>query len=155
MADVVVYADVLSDVRYWLRRHPLLTSYHGGRVYRKIPPETAAQPLVWPLIRIYKAGGDIVGSGGTPLETVRVAMDCWGKPDAPGTTPGGEALSQMVLALRSACDRLPSRTLINPLGHTIVVDAAVVLDMESPDPDTGQPRHVVDAQFTVISNQTT
>lgn len=154
MADVVLFPDTLSDVRYWLRRHPLLVPFHAGRVVLRIPQETVIAPLVWPLIRISKVGGSIVGSGGVPLETVRIQMDCWGRPASTTAANGYGPLRQMVLALKSALWQLPSGTLINPTGQTVVTDASVVLDMDSPDPDTGQPRYVVDGQFAVISTIT-
>jgi hypothetical protein len=146
----VVVPDVLSDVRYWLRRQSDLVPLVGGRVVFRIP-----DTMAFPLQRIYRSGGGIRQSGGdTPIMDVLVSIECWG---APPNTPGSSSANgyttvrQIVAATESAIWQLPSRTLLNPGGLTVVVNAAVTNAIDAPDPDTGAPRYVLDSRWSVIS----
>lgn len=131
---MIVFPDVLGDVRAWLRAHPDLTPLVNGRVFFRIP-ETAS----FPLIRIYQAGG-AVQPGDAPVQDVRLAFDIWGSGKQYAQT------TQAKLAVESACHRLPVPC---RLGTTQVGNAQVTSALFLPDPQTGDPRWVVDALFTV------
>lgn len=137
----VVYPPAMLDIRYWLRRHPDISPYTNGRTFFRIPENAQ-----FPLQRIYRSGGGRQQGRDAPVQDVLVSIECWSNLDG-----GYQALSQMVTATQSAVDDLPSRSLINPTSTTLVVDAQVTNLIDSPDPDTGWPRFIVDSRFTVIS----
>jgi hypothetical protein len=141
----VVFPDVLNDVRYWLRRHPDLAPITGGAVFFRIP----TTPSSWPLQRIYRLGGGVRPGTDAPIQDVLVSIECWHNQDS-----GYQALRQLVAATESAVWTLPSAARINPSGQTLVTDAAVTNAIDSPDPDTGYPRYVLDTRFTVITATT-
>lgn len=139
----VVFPDVLGDLRYWLRRHPDLAPITAGRVFFRIPEK----PGGWPLQRIYRHGGGARPTGGgAPVQDVLVSVECWHNVDS-----GYQVLRQLVAATESAFWTLTSDTLLNPAGTTLAVDAAVTNVIDSPDPETGWPRFVVDARLSVIA----
>lgn len=146
----VVVPDFMSDARFWLRRVPDLVPLVGGRVVFRIRPDTP-----FPLQRIYRSGGGMRQSGGgAPIQDIMLSIECWGaEPNSPQSTSsnGYEAIRQIVAATESAIWQLPSRTQINPSGQTIVVDAAVLNAIDSPDPETGSPRYVLDSRWSVMS----
>lgn len=145
----VIVPDFLSDARYWLRRQSDLVPLVDGRVFFRIPPNA-----IFPLQRIYRSGGGMRQSGGgTPIQDIMLSIECWGAaPDSPTATSsnGYNAVRSVVAATESAIWQLTSRTQINPTGQTIVVDAAVLTGIDSPDPETGSPRYVLDSRFSVI-----
>lgn len=145
----VIVPDFMSDARFWLRRQSDLVALRGARVFFRIPPDA-----IFPLQRIYRTGGGMQqGGGGAPVQDILLSIECWGAaPDSPGATSsnGYDAVRSLVAATESAIWQLPSKTQINPTGQTLVVDAAVTNSIDSPDPDSGSPRYVVDSQWTVI-----
>lgn len=137
----VVFPDSLNDIRYFLRRHPDLVPFTAGRCFFRIPDNAT-----FPLQRIYRTGGAVQqGGGGTPIQDVLVSIECWH--DQLG---GYTVLRQLVAATESAVFSLPSRSLINPTGNTLVVDAVCLNVIDSPDPDNGAPRFICDTRFTVM-----
>jgi hypothetical protein len=147
----VIVPDFLSDVRYFLRRQSDLVPLVGGRVFFRIP-DTA----LFPLQRIYRSGGGIRQAGGdAPIQDILLSVECWGAPpDSPqaSSSNGYESIRQIVAATESAIWQLPSGTQINPSGQTLVVSAVVTNAIDSPDPDTGSPRYVLDSRWSVMSN---
>lgn len=146
----VIVPDFLSDARHWLRRHPDLQPLVGARVFFRIPDSAT-----FPLQRIYRMGGAMQqGGGGIPVQDFLLSIECWGAaPGTPQSTPfnGYDAVREIVAATESAIWQLPSGTQINPSGRTLVIDAAVSNAIDSPDPDTGAPRYVLDSRFTVMA----
>lgn len=140
---MIVVPDALNDIRAWLRQHPDLSPLHNGRVFFRIPDNQTQ----FPLLRIYRSGGGIVAAGGdAPVQNVNVSIECWHN-----TGRGYQALRQLVNAVESALWQLGASTLINPAGNTVVLDALVTNVIDSPDPDEGWPRFVVDSRFTVTA----
>jgi hypothetical protein len=138
----VIVPDALNDIRYWLRHNTDILAYTASRTFYRIP----ASPQ-FPLQRIYRTGGGIRQTGGgAALQDVLVSVECWHNQDS-----GYQTLRQMVAATESAIWQIPSRTVINPGGNTRVVDAVVSNVIDSPDPDSGWPRFILDTRWSVIA----
>lgn len=137
----VIFPDAINDIRYFLRRHPDLTPFTNGRVVFRIPTKDP----VFPLQRIYRTGGGVQqGGGGAPIQDILVSIECWHN-----LLTGYGALRQLVAATESAVFSIPSKTLISPIGNTLVLDAICLNVIDSPDPADGWPRFIVDTRFTV------
>lgn len=138
----VVIPDVMPDVRYWLRTHPDLQPLHAGRVFFRIPDDDKVSG--WPLIRIYQHSGGIPDLGGdAPISTVEISIECWHNKDS-----GYTAVRQLANATASALFQLIPGSLLNPSGQTRAINATATTIIDSPDPDTGWPRKIVDTTWT-------
>lgn len=141
MTVQTIYADVMGDLRTWLREHPYLTaltnsdngSLLNGRVFFRIPDATT-----YPLIRIYRAGG-ANQDGEAPLEDVQVGIDVWGGSYADVTS--------IANAVKAALHLMNPGTAIG--SGTVGLNADVIGEIDSPDPDTGNARKVLTAVLTV------
>lgn len=131
----VVFPDVLGDLRAWLRSHADLTPLIAARVFFRAPVKPT-----YPFICLYRTGG-AVQDGEVPLQDIRVAFDVWGR-----DTSQFAQTTAVQLALESACHTLPVPI---KLGGTWVCNAQVTSVIFLPDPDTGDPRYVIDSTFTV------
>lgn len=147
----LVIPDALPDIRYWLRTHPLLVPLHLGRVFFRLPdPQNIGG---WPIMRIYRLpGGGIVETGGdTPFYRMYVTVECWsnGPPERRGFDFA--SVRQLAQAAESALWDLDSGTLLNPAGNGTRAQAALATGtIDSPDPDTGWPRMVVDTRWDLL-----
>lgn len=138
----VIVPDAMNDLRWWLRRVPDLVPLVGGRVVFRIRDDTP-----FPLQRIYRSGGGMrQDGGGTPIQDILLSIECWGAAEN-----GYDAVRAIVAATESAVWQLTSGTRINPTGQTLVVDSIVTNSIDSPDPDTGAPRYILDSRFTVMA----
>jgi hypothetical protein len=141
MTVQTIYADVMGDLRSWLRTHPYLTALQDGtghsllnaRVFFRIPDGPT-----FPLVRIYRAGG-ANQDGQVPLEDVQAGIDVWG-----GSYTDVVAIANAIKA---------ALHLMNPgtrLGSgTVGLNADVIGEIDAPDPDTGNARKVLTALLTV------
>lgn len=136
------YPDVLGDLRTWCRALPGLSSI-SGRVFFHIPTTTPT----FPLVRLYLVGGGPDGNE-APVENIRVAFEIWGRPLRGGgaTGPGTYGdITALMLAIKAGL-----HDLVGPIGTTtVVLNAEATNVLQSPDPDTGAPRFIVDALLTV------
>lgn len=129
-----MYGDVLGDFRGWLRQHPYLTSL-SGRVFFRIP-----ESPTYPLLRIYRAGGGNQ-PGDAPIEDVQVGIDIWGGSYGDITTVAN--------GLKAAMHSMPSGTKMGQ--STVCLNGEVIGEVDSPDPDTGNPRKVLTVLLTTRS----
>ena len=129
-----LYGDVMGDLRGWLRLHPYLSSL-SGRVFFRIPE----RPTV-PLLRIHRSGGGNQ-PGEAPIEDVQVGIDVWGGTYAEIVTLTND--------IKSALHLMPSGTHLGT--STVCLNADVIGEVDSPDPDTGSPRKIITALLTVRS----
>lgn len=131
--NVGVYPDTLGDVRTWLRAHQWVQPLVGGRVFFRLPDSPT-----FPCVRIYDAG-TTQQPGEVPIVDTQVGIDVWG-----GAYADVVAITR---AIAAACHMLAAGTLIGSTTVVLNADPGTVVD--SPDPDTGQPRKVLTATFTV------
>lgn len=132
MTTQAVYADVMGDLRTWLRAHDYLDSV-DGRVFFRIPVSPT-----YPLVRLYRAGGGNQ-PGEVPLEDVQVGIDIWADDYATVTAVGN--------AVKAALHQMLPDTALG--AGTVGLNADVIGDIDAPDPDTGKPRKVLTAVLTV------
>lgn len=137
----VIVADCMPDVRAFLRGHPDLQPLHNGRVFFRIPTKQAQ----WPLLRIYRAGGAIMSAGGTAnVSSVDISIEAW------GTGTAYDPVRKLAAAVESALWTMPSGTRLAPAGGpTVALSAQVTNVIDSPDPDDGSPRLILDSRWMV------
>lgn len=136
------FGDVEGGVRSWARANSLLTPLLGSgttaRVFFGVPtsydPKTNGAALV-----LYRSGG-APRPGATPLDQPRLTFDCWGASKADAAS--------LAVAVVEAIERVGQGT---ALGASLrAVSASVVMGpLWLPDPESGTPRYVVDASWTV------
>jgi hypothetical protein len=141
----LVFPDVMVDLRYWLRNDPTLNPLHGGRVFFRLPKTTQA-----PMVRLTRIGGGVQTNSETPLQDISVIMEVWGMQNS-----DYQAVRQLSLAIESVCHQYVPGTPLNPTGNTIMHNANFTYSADAPDPDTGWPRIMNHAQFTVIASTPT
>ena len=127
-----IYPDVLGDVRTWLRAHPWVQPLVSGRVFFRLPDNPT-----FPCVRIYDAG-TTQQPGEAPIVDAQVGIDVWG-----GTY---QQVKDITNAIAAACHTLSPGSKIGTT--TVVNNADPGTSIDSPDPDTGQPRKVLTATFT-------
>lgn len=132
LAAVGPYPDLLGDLRSWLRTHTWLQPLVAGRVFFRIP-----KGPTFPLIRIYDAGTTRL-PGEIPLISGQVGIDIWG-----GTY---QQVKDITNAVAAALDYLPTGSVIGAATVLLNVDVGTAVD--SPDPDTGDPRKVLTPTVT-------
>jgi hypothetical protein len=142
MSPAIAFPDPLFDVRYWLRNLPQLASLSGNRVFFRYD-EQAQTPFLQLMATFDAPDPDAE----VPMSELRVAVHAWGK-------DGSEypLLRQIVSALKDACWRLQTTTLINPTGNSIVHNVRFDSAVDIPDPVTGAPRIVMSLVFTMRTN---
>jgi hypothetical protein len=134
------FPDVLKDTQYWLKNHPTLVPINGQRVFFKIPPKPSGSPF----LRIYRSGGAVGEDTEIPNQDIRIAVEVWGL-----MASDYDKVRGTVTAVETLCHEVRSPTLLNPTGLTILNNALVTTAADSPDPDTGWPRYVMDVILTV------
>lgn len=135
-----LYPDVMIDVRDWLRAHPYLTALQttsgqsllNRRVFLRIP-----KSVTYPLIRVYDAG-TVNQTGEAPLEDAQIGLDIWGADH--------QNVADISRALKAAWHLMPPGTMIG--ATTVGLDADVIGSVDSPDPDTGNPRKIMTVALT-------
>lgn len=145
----VVIPDFMPDVRYWLRTHPDLAPFHAGRVFFRIPDAGKVSGGV--LMRLYRIGGGIADLGGdAPISTFDISIECWciQTPTTPDPRKLYTTVRQMADATVSALFQVIPGSLLNPTGQTRALNALATTVIDSPDPETGDPRMVVDSRWT-------
>ena len=148
MTTQTTYPDYMLDMRAWLRNHPYLAELSGGRVFFRIPPKPSAAPFV----RIYQSGGGgQAEEADAPVLDIRLGIDVWGM--AGSDYPAIRATTLALYAI--AHDTPPMTQLIGPTssvyawGNTVHMNMNITTALDSVDPDTGWPRKVLDAVWTV------
>ena len=136
------YPDALPDIRFWLRNHHYLKDLSQGRVFFSIPPSVKKAPF----IRIYRSGGGPQSENEAPIMDLRLGVETWGMAGA-----DYEAVRQTALAIEQAAHDFDPGTVLGPNG-TVGQNINPTTAMDSPDPDTGWPRIVLDVVFTVRSS---
>lgn len=135
----IIYPDAMPDIRSWLRNHPYLADLSAGRVFFNIPAKIKTAPFV----RIYRSGGGPQADGSdSPVLDLRVAVEAWGMTGADYT-----AVRQTILAVEAAAHDLDPGTVIGT--GTVLLNVNPTTSLDTPDPDTGWPRIMLDAVFTV------
>lgn len=132
MTTTSLYADVMGDLRSWLRAHANLASI-SGRVFFRIPDDPT-----FPLIRIYRAGGGNQ-PGEVPIEDVYVGIDVWGG--------SYDEVTTLANGVKAALHLMLPDTLLG--STTVGLNADVTGEIDTPDPDTGRPRKTLTALLTV------
>ena len=148
MTDQTTYPDYMVDMRAWLRAHPYLVNLTAGRVFFRIPPKPSAAPF----LRIYQSGGGPQAEeSDAPVMDIRLGIDVWGMAGSDYT-----AVRKTGNALYAIAHDTPALTrLTGPptssyaWGNTVHMNLNITTSLDSPDPDTGWPRKVLDAVWTV------
>lgn len=122
--------DFLTDFKDWAIAHPDLTA----NVVWRFPK----QP-VYPIILLHGAGR-VRLAGEAPFWSQRLAYQVWTNDDAQFT-----AIKNLADALCGALDDITSMTVI---GTSLVRSVTGTSCDESPDPDTGWPRFIVNTRIT-------
>lgn len=136
--------DYLPDVRYFLRNNNLLQPLHQGRVFFELPAPTKIGG--WPVMRLYDLGGGIVEHGGdADISQFHIGIECWTNQQS-----GYQAVRQLSVLTISALRQIDPGALINPSGQTRVSHAVVINSLDSPDPDSGWPRRILDTTWTFL-----
>lgn len=126
--------DYLGDLRAWARGQPALVADQGARVFFRIP-DTPTFPLTQMLEILTDSQ-----PGEAPVFDARLAFYIWG-----GAKSDYAAVSRLARAYLGLF-KVPGPWLAG--AGTVVLNAeAGVRDI--PDPETGNPRKVVDAVLTL------
>lgn len=144
------FPDYMLDIRAWLRAHPDLTDLVAGRVFFRIPPKVSKAPF----IRIYQSGGGPQEDAmDAPVLDIRVGIDVWGI-----TGKDYANVRRVTTALFGIAHDTPALTeIVGPTspsygwGNTVLMNLSITTSVDSPDADTGWPRMVLDAIWTVRS----
>lgn len=131
----LVLPDYMGDLRGWLRTQPDLAPLHAGRVFFAIP----ATP-VFPLIRMLDVN-TVAQPGEAPMFDHRSSLIVWG-----GKPSDYAAVSLLAQTLGSVLQHTPTPFAI---GGTWIGNIGGVSVRDSPDPDTGAPRRIVDSLITL------
>jgi hypothetical protein len=138
----VVLPDAMPDIRAFLRSHPDISPYTGGRVFFRIPDP--GKEGGFPLLSLHRLGGGITARGGDAITAdIAVAISVWHN-----DRRGYNSVRQCATAIESALWQINS-TLLNPAGQTVALSAQVTNTIDLPDPESSWPRIVLDATFTV------
>lgn len=141
----LVFPDALVDLRYWLRNDPILNPMHGGRVYFRLPKTTQA-----PMLRISQVGGGQQPDSEVPIMDLQCILEIWGM-----QSQDYQAVRQLRLAFEHVCWAWPAGNLLNPTSNTRMHNARFNGGYDSPDPQTGWPRIITHATFTVTATSPT
>lgn len=127
----------MLDLRTWLRSHPLLAApLSAQRVWFRVPTNPSGSPF----IRIYRAGGGPQPSE-APIQDIRIAHEVWALLDEDYTL-----VLQTIQALESIYQQASN---LRMGTGTVLLNAEVTGVVDSPDPDSGWPRIVLDVLATV------
>lgn len=135
-----VLPDAMPDIRAYLRNHPYLANLTAGRVFFHLPDPTMQAPF----IHMYRSGGGLSNpTSDSPLMDYRVAIVVWGNKgsDYP-------MVRSTVLAIESMAFLFASNAVLGP-GGTHGKNISVTTSLDSPDPDSGSPRILMDTIWTV------
>lgn len=131
--------DAMGDIKVWLINHATLAPLHDGNVFFRIPDTDPTGQFM----RIYRTGGS-PQAGDTPLWDIKVSVEAWGT-----RNQDYDLVRGLATAIEGILFDVQSPILANPEGNTVILDAEANSGFDSPDPDTGWPRIVVNATFTV------
>lgn len=129
----------MPDIRAYLRAHPFLSTFTAGRVFFRLPDRISAAPFM----RIYRSGGAVQLNSEVPLSDIRIAIEVWGQQNS-----DYGAVRGTVKAIEAIGHELVPGTVLGPNG-TACLNINVTTAVDSPDPDTGWPRVVIDSIWTV------
>lgn len=135
MTDLLV-PDVMADLQTYLQGHPLLADLTGPRVWFRIQ----GSPTAAPFIRLYQVGGGML-AGEVPVENPRISHEIWGL-----ANPDYVKVRQTVRALKTIYQSAQNVL----MGSTVLQNAEVTGTVDSPDPDTGIPRVVLDVVLIAV-----
>lgn len=131
----VVVPDLMGELRAALRALSDLSTLTGSRVFFSTP-----EGATFPLIRLTEAGGALAEV--TPTPTQRVFIEVIGA--KPSDYYKVDQAKRIIVSWIWA--------LTGPLGATTqVLDGSVDTVIDQPDPDSGAPRKVISAVFTVVA----
>lgn len=130
----------MPDIRNWLRTNEWIAPIVGGRVFFRLPDNP--NPTKVPFIRLTRSGGGIQADSEFPMYDIRVAIEVWGMDGK-----HYDLVRQAVLAIEQAALVLQPGTILGSNG-TVGKNINVTTAFDSPDPDTGWPRIIMDAIFT-------
>lgn len=135
--------DAMPDIRHFLRNHPFLSGLSAGRVFFRIPD--AGKISVSPFIHLYWTGGGLQPDSEAPIADVSVALAIW------GMDRGDYGLvRETSIAIQNIAFMFSDMTVLGP-GGTIGKYLKVTTGVDSPDPDTGWARIVLQTTWTVSS----
>lgn len=136
----IQFPDALPDIRAWLRTSSYTQPLIAGRAFFRIPAKAPKSPFV----RLYQSGGGPLPTQEVPMETLRIAIEVWATTGA--NYPTVRAVER---AIKTGTHLMAPGTLLGT--GTRVHRAQVNLAVDSPDPDTGWPRRVLDTQWLVTA----
>lgn len=139
----VMLPDAMPDIRYFLRHHPFLADLSGGRVFFRLPD--AGKVSGAPFIHLYWVGGGLQPDSEAPIADVQVSLAIWGM-----TRTDYEAVRLTSLAIQNIAFVFSDMTVLGP-GGTIGKYLKITTGLDSPDPDTGAARIILNTVWTVSS----
>jgi hypothetical protein len=137
----LVIPDAMPDIRNWFRTNEWITPHIAGRAFFRLPVNP--NPNKVPFIRVSRSGGGVQSNSEAPVSDIRVAVEVWGM-----AGKDYDKVRAAVLAIEQAALVLQPGTILGD-GGTRGLNVNVTTSFDSPDPDTGWPRMMMDIIFTV------
>lgn len=139
MTTQTTYPNAITDIQAYLKNHPYLAELTQGRVFLRLPAKIKTSPF----LRLYDSGTAPLEDSDAPWLQHRLGMDVWAMDNR-----DYYLVNETVLALYAIAHDQSPGVVLGPNG-TVVKNIAITTSVDSPDPDTGWPRKVMDALWIV------